>query len=39
MAETRTLEEVFTAVTFGPTDRYELDGTLDGRRELVQPYA
>jgi len=38
MAETRTVEEVFTAVTFGPTDRDELAAWLPGALESVRTY-
>jgi hypothetical protein len=38
MAETRTLEEVFTAVMFGPTDREELAAWLPGALDAVRAY-
>lgn len=38
MAETRTVEEVFTAVTFGPTDRDQLAAWLPGALDSVRAY-
>lgn len=38
MVETRTVEEVFTAVTFGPTDVGELAAWLPGALESVRAY-